>query len=564
MAGVTRRDFLKKAGLAAAGGCGVLLKGCAKKTSFDLVIKDGFVLDGLGNAGTVADVGINGDSIAVVGKIPSTRAKTVLQAKGMAVAPGFIDVHNHTAVELLVNPKAESAIRQGVTTLVSGQCGESPFPFSDGMFEEVREENKAEYGVDVDWKTVQGFLSRLERGGMALNYSTFVGQGTVRAAAMGYDDRKPTAAEIDLMKKTVAEAMDNGALGLSTGLEYTPGSFASTEEIIELARVAAAFGGLYATHMRDEQDFILEAVDEAIRIGREARIPLQISHLKVGYPGNWPKLPAVLRKIEEAGDSGLDIFCDRYPYIAGATGLSLYFPLWAREGTTRDFLARLEDPALQDRLRGALAEKEGKLGSWDKVLISDVVSEANNWVEGRTILEAARQAGKPPFEFMRDLLLDEKGRVGMISFTMNEENLKRILSHPLVGVCSDSEAVAPYGSLRKGKPHPRYYGTFPRVLGKYVREEKLLSLEAMVRKMTSVPARRFGFARRGVLREGQIADIVIFDPDKVIDKATWADPHQYPEGIPYVIVNGRTVIENGEHTGRLPGKVLRKSGRSGA
>jgi N-acyl-D-amino-acid deacylase len=564
MAGVTRRDFLKKAGLAAAGGCGVLLKGCAKKISYDLIIKDGLVIDGQGNPGAVADIGINGDSITAVGKIPYSRARTVLQAKGLAAAPGFIDVHNHTAVELLVNPKAESAIRQGVTTLVSGQCGESPFPFSDGMFEEFREENKAEYGVDVDWKTVQGFLSRLERGGMALNYSTFVGQGTVRAAAMGYGDRKPTASEIGLMRTMVAEAMDNGALGLSSGLEYTPGSFASTEEIIELARVAASSSGLYATHMRDEQDFILEAVDEAIRIGREARIPLQISHLKVGYPGNWPKLPAVLRKIEEARDSGLDIFCDRYPYIAGATGLSLYFPLWAREGNTLDFLTRLKDPALQDRLRAALAEKEGKLGSWDKVLISDVVSEANNWVEGRTILEAARQTGKPAYEFMRDLLLDEKGRVGMISFTMNEDNLKRILSHPLVGVCSDSEAVAPYGPLRKGKPHPRYYGTFPRVLGKYVREEKLLSLEAMVRKMTSVPARRFGFARRGVLREGQIADIVIFDPDKVIDKATWADPYQYPDGIPYVIVNGRTVIENGEHTGRLPGKVLRKSGRSGA
>jgi len=432
------------------------------------------------------------------------------------------------------------------------------------MFEEVREENKAEFEVDVDWKTVQGFLSRLEGGGMALNYSTFVGQGTVRAAAMGYGDRQPSAVELDLMKKMVAEAMENGALGLSSGLEYTPGSFASTEEIIELARVAAAAGGLYSTHMRDEQDFILEAVDEAIRVGREARIPLQISHLKVGYQGNWPKLPAVLRKIEDARDSGLDIFCDRYPYIAGATGLSLYFPLWAREGTTLDFLARLKDPALQARLRAALAEKEGKLGSWDKVLISDVASEANNWVEGRTILEAARQTGKPPYEFMRDLLLDEKGRVHMISFTMDEDGLKRILAHPLVGVCSDSEAIAPYGLLRKGKPHPRYYGTFPRVLGNYVREEKLLSLEAMVRKMTSVPARRFGLAGRGVLREGQIADIVIFDPDKVIDKATWIDPHQYPEGIPHVIVNGRAVIESGEHTGRLPGKVLRKSSRSGA
>jgi len=564
MAGVTRRDFLKKAGLATAGGCGILLKGCAPKKTYDLVIKDGFVIDGQGTQGAVADIGISGDSIASIGKIPSSRAKTVLQAKGLAVAPGFIDVHNHTAIELLVNPKAESAIRQGVTTLVSGQCGDSPFPFSDTMFERLREEDKTEYGVDVDWKTVQGFLSRLEKNGTALNYSTFVGHGTIRAAAMGYGGRKPTDSEIGLMKKMVAEAMDDGALGLSTGLEYTPGSFATTEEVIELARVAAASGGLYATHLRNEQDFVLEAVDEAIRIGREAGIPVQISHLKVGYPENWPKLPAVLRKIEDARDSGLDIFCDRYPYIAGATGLSLYFPLWAREGTTLDFLKRLKDPALQERLRQALAEKEGKLGSWDKVLISDVASDANNWVEGRTILEAARQAGKPAYEFMRDLLLEEQGHVGMISFTMNEDNLKRILSHPLVGVCTDAEAVAPYGPLRKGKPHPRYYGTFPRVLGKYVREEKLLSLEAMVSKMTSVPARRFGFERRGVLRESQIADIVIFDRDRVIDKATWADPHQYPEGIVHVIVNGLVVIENGEHTGRLPGKVLRGSGRRGA
>jgi len=564
MIGVTRRDFLRKAGLAAAGGCGILLKGCAKKTSYDLVIKDGYVIDGQGNPGVVADVGIIGDSIALLGKIPSSRAMAVLRAKGLAVAPGFIDVHNHTGIELLVNPKAESAIRQGITTLISGQCGSSPFPISDEGFEELREENKAEYGVDVDWKSVQGFLSRLERSGMALNYSTFVGHGTVRAAAMGYGARKPTASEIGLMKKMVAEAMDNGALGLSTGLEYTPGSFAETEEIIELARVVAASGGLYATHMRNEQDFVLEAVDEAIRIGREAGLALQISHLKVGYPENWPKLPAVLRKIEEAKESGLDVFCDRYPYIAGATGLSLYFPLWAREGTTLDFLTRLKDPSLQNRLRAELSEKEGKLGSWDKVLISEVGSEANKWIEGLTILEAAGRIGKPAYEFMRDLLLEEKGRVGMISFTMNEDNLKRILSHPLVGVCTDAETVAPYGTLRKGKPHPRYYGTFPRVLGKYVREEKLLSLEAMVRKMTSVPARRFGFAGRGVLGEGQIADIVIFDPDKVIDKATWADPHQYPEGIPHVVVNGRAVIENGEHTGRLPGKVLRKNVRSGA
>jgi N-acyl-D-amino-acid deacylase len=563
MVKVTRRDFLKKAGLAAAGGCGLLLKGCATKTSYDLIIKDGFVIDGQGNPGAVADVGISGDSITAVGKIRASQARTVLQAKGHVVAPGFIDVHNHTAVGLLVNPKAESAIRQGVTTLVSGQCGNSPFPFSDSMFEEVREENKAEYGVDVDWKTVQGFLSRLERGGMALNYSTFVGQGTIRAAAMGYGDRPPTAVELDLMKRLLADSMTGGALGLSTGLEYTPGSFASTKEIISLCVEAARHNGIYATHVRNEDDSVLEALEEAIRIARESGITLQISHLKVGYARNWPKLGAALRKIEEAGGSGLAVFCDRYPYVAWGTGLSTVFPLWSREGTDKDFVRRLLDPTLQERLIAALAEKESAMGSWDKVLISDVSTDRNRWTVGMNVLEASGRAGKSPYQFVRDLLAEENGRVAMVQFAMSEDNLRRILSHPLVGVGSDGSAVAPYGQMRKGKPHPRFYGTFPRVLGKYIREEKLIPLEAMVRKMTSVPARRFGFSRRGLLKVGHFADIVIFDPDKVIDKATWADPHQYPEGIPHVIVNGRPVIENGEHTGALPGNVLRKEGRGG-
>jgi N-acyl-D-amino-acid deacylase len=346
---------------------------------------------------------------------------------------------------------------------------------------------------------------------------------------------------------------------LSTGLEYSPGSYAKPEEIIELCKVAARFGGVYATHMRDEGEMLLESLDESIEAARQSGAKLQISHFKTARPANWNKLPAALAKIEDAKKQGVDIFCDRYPYIAGATGLSFYFPLWAKQGTNEDFVNRLKDPALDGRLREHLAAQEKKVGSWDKILISDVTLEKNRALQGKRILDAAKEAGKPPYEFMRDLLIEEKAQVGMITFIMNEDNLKKILAHPLVGVGCDGSVQAPYGLLSRGKPHPRNYGTFPRVLGKYVREEKIASWEEMIRKMTSIPAERFGFEKRGVLRPGYAADVVLFDPEKVIDTATWVNPHQYPVGIEYVLVNGRVVIERGQHTGNLAGLILKKT-----
>jgi N-acyl-D-amino-acid deacylase len=558
MTELSRRAFMKAAGLAAAGGCGLLLKGCASKASYDLVILDGLVIDGLGTPARSADIGIVGETITAVGRFPASRAKNAISARGLLVCPGFIDVHNHTAIELLVNPKAESAVRQGITSLISGQCGDSPFPFSDSMFEESRKNVRDEFGLEMDWRTIEGFYRRLEKSHAALNYSSFVGQGTVRAAAMGYADRAPEPSELALMKTLVAASMKGGALGVSTGLEYAPGAFAPTDELIEICKAAAPYGAVYATHMRDEEDKVVEAVEEAIRIARGPGLPLQISHLKTGYARNWPKIDAVLRTIEGARDSGLDIYCDRYPYIAAATGLDICFPLWAREGKTEAFLARLKDPSCQDRLKAAVADNEKELGSWDKVLISDVGSEANKWVEGMSVLDASRRLNKTPYEFMRDLIVEERDRVGMILFSMSEDNLKRFLSHPLVGVGSDGVAVAPYGVLSAGKPHPRYYGTFPRVLGKYIREDKLIPAEVMIRKMTSIPALRFGLAGRGSLVPGAFADIVLYDPEKVRDMATWADPHRYPEGIPFVLVNGKPVVAEGEHTGSLPGKVIRR------
>ena len=484
-----------------------------------------------------------------------------MEARGLAVSPGFIDVHDHTDVGLLVNPKAESAIRQGVTTLVSGQCGGSPFPIADREFDETRQALADEYGLELDWRDIRGFLGRLERAGVALNYTTFVGHGTVRGAAMGQEDRAPSAEELEKMKALVAEAMAGGALGLSSGLEYTPGSFGSTEELIALSRVAARTGGLYATHMRDEEAGLLEAVAEALRIARETPIRLQISHLKIGFAVNWPKLGALLDMLEKARAEGIEFRCDRYPYIAGATGLSTLFPIWAREGGTERFIARLQDPAFDARVRAHLAEQEKGYGSWYRILISDVGSDKNRSFEGMSVLEAAAQAGKAPYEFMRDLLVEESDRVGMVSFYGSEDVLKRILSHPLVGIGADGSALAPYGPLAKGKPHPRNYGAFPRALGKYVREEKLLPLEEMIRKLTGMPADHFGFVRRGRLKVGWAADVCVFDPARVIDKATFKEPAAYPEGIEKVIVNGQLVVDGGEHTGRLPGKVLRKNGR---
>ncbi len=560
---ISRRDFLKKtsryATVAGLGGCGIVLKGCSSKKDYDLVIKNGHVFDGLGNEAVSVDIGILGQKIAKIGKISPAKGQFVIDAKDLTVCPGFIDAHDHTSIELLVNPQAESSVRQGITTLVSGNCGSSPFPVADERYDEYRDEMKETYDVDMTWKDIQGFFSKLEEKGMALNYSTFVGQGTIRGFAVGFNDRPPKAEELVRMKALVAENIQNGALGLSSGLEYAPGSYAQRNEIVELCREAKQHGGLYSTHMRDESDQLLEALDETIDVSRKTGIRLQISHFKIAYPRNWNKIDDALAKLEAAKSEGISLFCDRYPYIAGATGLSsMNFPLWAKQGTTDEFLARLKDPTLESKFRAFLGEREQKLGSWDKVVISSVFTEKNKIFEGKTLHEATQETGKDVFEFLRDLLIEEKNRAGQVIFMMNEENLKRILAHPLVGVGCDGSALAPYGPLGKGKPHPRSYGTFPRVLGKYVREEQILPMAEMLKKMTSVPAKNFGFALRGALRRDYFADIVIFDEKRVSDKATFKDPHQYPEGIDYVIVNGQVVIHNGEHSGLLPGKVLRK------
>ena len=560
---VSRRDFLKgtsKAALVSGlGACGLLLKGCRTKQDFDLVIKNGRIYDGLGNEAFTSDIGIIGNVIDTIGPISHRKGKSVIDAEGMAVCPGFIDAHDHTDVSLFVSPKAESAAHQGITTLVSGNCGDSPFPIAAEVYEETKERLAEIYGLELNWTDLDGFWSRLERNGTALNYATLVGQGTIRGAVVGFNDRPCTAEELEQMKNLVRENIRQGAIGLSSGLEYAPGSYAQADEVTELCRAAAENGGVYSTHMRDEGDYLIEALDETISVARQTGIRIQISHFKIAYPRNWEKIDEALAKIEEAARSGIALYCDRYPYIAGSTGLSLYFPLWARQGTTAEFLGRLMDPAQENGLRAYLRDQEKKLGSWDKVVIASVVTDKNKMFEGKSVLQGAQESGKGEFEFMRDLLIDEKNNVGMVTFMMSEDNLMRILSHPLVGVGCDGSARAPYGVLGTGKPHPRNYGTFPRVLGKYIREEQILPMPEMIKKMTSVPARNFGFSRRGAIRQNHFADIDVFDKENVIDKATWTDPHQYPEGIHYVFVNGEAVIDRGDQTDRLPGVILKKT-----
>ena len=562
---ISRRHFLKKSSkalaLLSAGSCGLFLKGCQSTKDFDLLIKNGYVFDGLGNEPIQVDIGIRGTFIQKIGKIHSSKGKIVIDAKGLSVCPGFIDIHEHTDIGLLVNPKAESAVHQGTTTLVSGNCGSSPFPIAEEIFDELKSNLEEQFDLDLTWTDIQGFFSRIEEQGTAVNYSSLVGHGDVRGASMGFNDRPPKLEEMEKMKQMVEDNIKAGAFGLSTGLEYAPGCYARADEITELCKVTARLGGIYATHMRDEGDHLLESLDESIETAKQAGISLQISHLKIAYPRNWQKIADALRKVEEARNEGVPIFCDRYPYIAGSTGLSYYFPSWTRQGTTEEFLARLKDLTLESKIKSHVVEQEKKLGSWNKVVISGVFTEKNRRFEGKNVLEGAKELEKEPYDFMRDLLIEENNRVGMVTFMMNEENLKKILAHPLVGVGSDGSAIAPDGPLGRGKPHPRHYGTFPRVLGKYIREEKIIPLPEMLKKITSIPAKKIGFEKRGILQNEYFADIVIFDKDRIIDTATWIDPHQFPEGIVYVIVNGTVVIQQGEHIGNLPGMVLRKQTR---
>jgi N-acyl-D-amino-acid deacylase len=561
---LNRRDFLKasaQAGIMLGVGAGFGSRRLfASQASFDILIQNGTVVDGLSDQALKADLGVIGDRIQAIGNLGAAQARTVIDATGKAVSPGFIDIHAHTdAFETLLNPKGESKIRQGVTLEVTGNCGGSSFPFKKEASENEKRYFKR-YKLERDWVDLAGYLARVRKTGLAFNYVNLVGQGTIREYVMNEERRKPTAAELELMKKLVAEAMEQGAFGISSGLEYTPSGFASTEEVIELCRVAARFGGIYATHVRSEDNFVIEAVAEAIYIAETAGLPLQISHFKSCGTINWWKMPTLFGLIEAAAQRGVAVTADRYPYTAYNTGLSVNFPQSALAGGNEAFVKLLKDPTERRNLREETMRKlDGT--PWENILLTDLQEEENKRFIGKTIRQAADELGQDPYEFMCDILIKEKGEVGYIGFGMSEEQTEEILKHPLVMLCSDGGALAPYGPLHQGKPHPRNYGTFPRFLGVYVRERKALSLPQAVKKMAAMPAAKLGIKDRGTLKQGNFADIVVFDPVTIADKATYTDPEQYPAGIDYVLVNGQIVIDHDKHTGALPGKVLYGPGK---
>lgn len=522
----------------------------------ELVLRGATLMDGTGAPGREADVSVVGDRIQAVGRIPE-QGVLELDLRGQVLAPGFIDIHTHADRPLLDVPLAEHRVRQGITLEVGGQCGSSPGPLGEDEAGEIRDRYVDRYGVEVDLRELGGFFRALEQIPTSVNAASMVGHGTIRSLVVGNEDRPATQEEMARMKELVARAMDQGAVGFSSGLEYTPSGFAPKEELVELATVLRGTGYPYASHMRNEDDGVLAAVEEALHVGRLAGVPVQISHLKAQGERNWWKAPVILDLLEAARESGVDVHFDRYPYVAYSTGLSNLFPSWARAGGTEAFLQRLGDPAsgpaLEEYCRGKIAQ----LGSWDSVQITSTRTEENAWVRGRRLGEAAREVGLDPFQLTLKLLSDEGGSVGMIGFGMSEENTAMILAHPLAMICSDGSV---YSDSSGGTPHPRSFGTFPRVLGHYVRERKVMSLETAIHKMTGLPAQKIRLTDRGVVTPGAYADLVAFDPASVRDQATFTDPRRYPMGISTVVVNGVVTIQNGEMTGKLGGRPVRGRG----
>ncbi len=536
---------------------------------FDVVIRGGKVVDGSGNSWIYADVGIRGGRIAAIGRLDGAAAQRTIDATGKVVSPGFVDMHTHSDYTLLVDGRAESKIRQGVTTEVLGE-GTSPGPVQ-GETEASTREALARYGLgEPDWRTLGEYFSRLERQRTATNVASYVSAGQVRVSVMGYEDRPPSPEELEEMRGLVAEAMEDGAQGLVASLEG-PYEVTTTEELIELAKVVSRYGGIYATHLRGQAETLFESIAEAIEIGEKGGVPVQIFHIKVAGKPNWGKMPEALALVEAARARGLDVTADQYPYIAGAHPFLPLLPTWALEGGVEKTMERLRDPELRGRMKRDIEQGlEGwrgnyvqQTGGWGGVMISDTRTEGNKNLIGKTLADNGAMRGKDPAEAFFDLMLEENGQVFGILFHMNEEDVQTALRAPWVSIGSDGTALAVEGPLSEGQPHPRNFGTFPRVLGHYVRELKILPLEMAIRKMTSAGAQRLGLRDRGLLREGYWADVVVFDPERVIDKATFEDPKQYPEGIDYVLVNGTVVLENGTHTGALPGQTLRGPGYRG-
>lgn len=541
----------------------------AAASPYDVVIHHGKIIDGTGSPWYSGDIGIRNGRIAATGNLEGSPAKHEIDARGMVVAPGFIDMLGQSELTILVNPHLPSKIYQGITTEITGEGG-SIAPQNEAILQADRV-GYEHYGVEPNWKTFRDFFARVQKQGMGINLASYVGATQVRRLVLGDADRAPTAAELGRMKALVRRAMEDGAIGVSTSLQYAPAPYASTEELIALASEAAKFGGIYATHMRSEADDIIPALDEAIRIGREARIPVEIWHLKAAGKANWGRMPEIVAHIQKARDSGVDITADTYAYTAGFNGLSAIVPPWVHDGGDTELLQRLKDPAVRARIRKEMESRSGKWeNEWQEVtgpesiLVGAVQNPKLLPLQGKTIAQIAKIRGKDPIDTVFDLLIEDRAFTGVAIFMMSEPDVALALQQPWVSICNDSQGTAPDGILGKEHPHPRAYGAFPRILRKYVREEHKLSLPDAIRKFTALPAQRMRLTDRGVLKKGMWADIVVFDPETIRDRATYENPNQLSQGMEFVLVNGVSVIEDGKMTNALPGKVLYGSGFSGS
>lgn len=538
---------------------------CSPSTEYDIIIRNGTIYDGNGGVPVVGDVAIQGDSLVAIGPLENARGKMEIDAEGLAVAPGFINMLSWAVEPLIEDGRSQGDIRQGVTLEVFGE-GESPGPLNDEMKAQLtREQGDIKY--DIEWTTLAEYLDYLVARGISPNVASFVGATTVRIHEIGYEDRPPTTDELRRMRELVSQAMQDGALGLGTSLIYAPAFYAETEELIELAKVAAEYDGLYISHMRSEGNQLLEAVDELTTIAREAGIRAEIYHLKAAGQNNWNKLQDVFEKVETARSEGLPITADIYTYIAASTGLDAAMPPWVQEGGYDAWAERLKSPATRRHVQREMVTPTDAweslylaAGSAEKVLLVGFKNAALKPLTGKTLAEVAAMRGKSPEETAMDLVIEDGSRVQVVYFVMSEDNIRKKIAQPWVSLGSDAGSYATEGVFLKSNTHPRAYGNFSRLLGKYVREEKVISLQEAIRRVTSLPASNLRIKRRGTLMKGNFADVVIFDPEAIKDHATFEQPHQYATGMHQVFVNGVQVLKDGEHTGATPGRVVRGPG----
>ncbi len=551
---------------ARAASFAILLSACVAAASgaesgYDIVIRNGRVVDGTGSPWYAADVAVKAGRIAAIGRLAGAKAARTIDAHGMVVAPGFIDMLGQSELTLLVDPRAPSKIFQGITTEITGE-GQSVAPLNDAVIRE-NQDGYDHFGIKPDWRTLAQYFARLEKQGIGINIGTYVGAATARAMVIGYGNRAPSADELKRMQALVEQAMRDGALGLSTALQYPPAPYASTGELIALAEVASRHGGIYATHMRSEGDAEDAALDEAFRIGREAHIPVEIFHLKVSGKDNWGRMPQVIERIEKARADGIDVAADTYAYTAWNNDMAAFTPPWANDGGSDKLVERLQDPAQRARMRQDMTTPTG---DWDNewlaikgpedILICSVNNPELVKYQGRRVSEIAKEWNEDGIDTIFDFLVKDKAGTYVTVFGMDEPDVALALQQPWVSIDNDASATAPEGLLGKDHPHPRAYGTFPRILRKYVREEKKLTLEDAIRKFTALPAARMRLSGRGVLKSGMWADVVMFDPDTIRDTATFETPNRLAEGMRFVLVNGVPVIDEGKMTNALPGRVL--------